>query len=281
MARQRQLTGWRGMRKDELIAALLADDGTLGESDSTQNGIAAPRTKKEAIRPTKSATRDDHLRIVAVSPEWMRAEWMIAESSVRRVESALGQHRRAATPVLRLFEITDDECQTHGRTFVCDTEISLETDEWFVRVDEPGRMYRLQLGMRAHDGEFYGICCSNPVEMPASEPVNGLSNSTSRRDGIHVPSRCAVDDAESDVQLEIEVDVTIRGRSHPSAIVTIDNEHQTLKPNGTFERSFSLVDGRHVLPALSVSADGRREQTIVLALERNTKRLAPRDHSRD
>lgn len=244
-----------------------------------KNGTMQSVTNVSTSRRPKSVKQEDVLKASAVSPEWMRAEWTISEASIRRVESALGQHRRSAAPVLRLYEITDDECQTHGRTFVGDTEISLETNEWFVRVDEPGQVYRLQLGMRAHDGEFYGICCSNPVEMPVSEPTQGLSGSPSERERLPVPARCELDDPEREMQLEIEVDVTIRGRAHARSVVTIDGEHQSLQANGTFQRSFPLADGRHVLPTVSTSVDGRREQTVVLALERNTKRLALRDSS--
>ena len=120
------------MRKDELIDALLAGDDPE-EAHSMKNGSTQSGNNVSTTRSPKSVKREDVLKAAAVSPEWMRAEWMISETSIRRVESALGQHRRSATPVLRLYEITDDECQTHGRTLVGDTDISLETNEWFVR----------------------------------------------------------------------------------------------------------------------------------------------------
>ncbi|MCA9024098.1 MAG: DUF4912 domain-containing protein [Planctomycetaceae bacterium] len=277
MARRRQLPRWHEMRKDELIDALLADDRERtieaqdGSTKSNTNGLAK-------FKPFDKANHNgDHLTIVAVSPEWMRAEWSIAEASLCRVKSAIGQQSRAATPVLRLYEITDDECQTHGRTRVCDTEISLETHEWFVRVDEPGRMYRLQLGMRAHDGEFYGVCSSNLVEMPQCAPSVAVQARRDRQSSREIPPRPSLELAETDVQFEIDADVTVRGRAHPQSVVTIDGEQIPLRVDGTFDWPCQLTDGRHILPVVCMSTDRRREQTIVLAFERNTKRLAEQD----
>jgi len=280
MARGRRLSGWHEMRKEELIDALRADG--RAEVKQSRDGNGQPLDDGRPLDDVtttmqpfvKSNTKDDHLTIAAVSPEWMRAEWSIADGSLCRVKSALGQDRRTATPILRLYEITDDECQTHGRTRVCDTEISLSSHEWFVRVDEPGRVYRLQLGMRAHDGEFYGICCSNLVEMPTGEHRADSGAIQGKQAMAPISSRLSLNNAETEVSFEVDADVTLRGRAQPQSVVTIDGEHIPLRADGTFDWPYKLTDGRHVLPAVCLSADGRREQTVVLALERNTKRLA-------
>ena len=51
-----------------------------------------------------------------------------------------------------------------------------------------------------------------------------------------------------------------------------------LRPDGTFTMLFSLPDSRQIIPAVATSADGAEERTIVLAVERNTKRLDPMVH---
>ncbi len=283
MARQRQVPGWHEMRKDQLVDALLADEPegqtspVIGQRLDWSNHDSAYAQQ----RPGTSTACDDRLTSTAVSSEWMRVEWSIAETSLNRVHSALGQQRRGAVPVLRLYEIADDESQTHGRTRVGDTEISLDTHEWFVRVDEPGRMYRLQVGIRANDGEFYGICCSNPVQMPAVN--HRTAAQASDADSLYFrPASCTTNsDPQNEVPFVIDVEVMLRGAAHPQSVVTIDDEHVPLRPDGTFDWTLALADGRHVLPTVCKSADGRREQTVVLALERNTKRLAKRDRDDD
>ncbi len=282
MARQRNVAGWHEMRKDQLIDALLADEPVEPPAPVTTNGWADNLSASTKQSQLEGTAHEDRLTASAVSPEWMRVEWTIAETSLSRVHSALGQHRRGAVPVLRLYEIADDECQTHGRTRVGDTEVDLGTHEWFVRVDEPGRVYRVQVGMRAHDGEFYGICCSNPVQMPA--PEHRAVVHASEADGRDFRSQFSFtngDTSGDDVPFALDAEVTLRGVAHPHAFITVDGEHVPQLPDGTFNWKFALADGRHVLPAVCKSADGRREQTIVIALERNTKRLARQDRSDD
>jgi hypothetical protein len=48
-----------------------------------------------------------------------------------------------------------------------------------------------------------------------------------------------------------------------------------LRPDGTFSLRFALPDGKIVLDAHAVSADGVEEQTIIPRVERNTERPEP------
>ncbi len=60
--------------------------------------------------------------------------------------------------------------------------------------------------------------------------------------------------------------------------MTLQGEPVKLRPDGTFTMRFSLPDGRQIIPAVATSPDGAEERTIVLAVERNTKRLEPLIH---
>ena len=70
----------------------------------------------------------------------------------------------------------------------------------------------------------------------------------------------------------------VYGKTDPTASVTLQNEPVKLRPDGTFTMRFSLPDSRQIIPAVATSTDGMEEQTIVLAVERNTKRLDPMIH---
>jgi hypothetical protein len=70
----------------------------------------------------------------------------------------------------------------------------------------------------------------------------------------------------------------VYGSTEPNARVTFQGEPVTLRPDGTFSLRFRLADGRHILPALAVSATGMEERTVVLAVERNTKSMEPIVH---
>ena len=79
----------------------------------------------------------------------------------------------------------------------------------------------------------------------------------------------------------LDADLVVHGTTEPSAKVTFQGEPIPLRPDGTFSLRFRLEDGRHIMPAVSVSCTGMEERTIVLAVERNTKTLEPVVHEEE
>src|SRR5581483_11721331 len=77
---------------------------------------------------------------------------------------------------------------------------------------------------------------------------------------------------------QLDAELIVYGATEPNAKVTLQGEPVKLRPDGTFTMRFSLPDGRQIIPAVASSADGVEERTIVLAVERNTKRLEPMIH---
>ena len=77
---------------------------------------------------------------------------------------------------------------------------------------------------------------------------------------------------------DIDAELIVFGRTDPNAKVTLQNDPVPLRSDGSFTMRFSLPDSRQIIPAVAVSADGLEEQTIVLAVERNIKRLDPTTH---
>lgn len=61
------------------------------------------------------------------------------------------------------------------------------------------------------------------------------------------------------------------GMTDSTAFVTMGDEPVNLNPDGTFTARVPLPDRRQVIPIVASSRDGVEEQTIVLAVERNTK----------
>ncbi len=77
---------------------------------------------------------------------------------------------------------------------------------------------------------------------------------------------------------EIDAKLVVFGRTDPSAHLTLNNDPIKLNADGSFRMIFNLPDSRQIIPAVAASADGVEERTIVLAIERNTKRLDPMIH---
>ena len=92
---------------------------------------------------------------------------------------------------------------------------------------------------------------------------------TSFGSGAWLPGR------ERKFWFRLDAELIVYGATEPRARVTLQGEPVQLRSDGTFTMRFSLPDGRQIIPAVAVSADGIEERTIVLAVERNTKQLEP------
>ena len=72
-------------------------------------------------------------------------------------------------------------------------------------------------------------------------------------------------------KLQVDAEMIVFGSTHPDAHVTLGSEPVKLRPDGTFTVRLSMPDRRQVIPVVASSGDGTKQQTIVLAVERNTK----------
>jgi hypothetical protein len=82
-------------------------------------------------------------------------------------------------------------------------------------------------------------------------------------------------DTGDDFQFQIDAAMIVFGSTRRDAHVTIGGEPVRLKPDGSFAVRLSLPDRRQVVPIIASTSDGTKQQTIVLAVERNTKFMEP------
>ena len=80
---------------------------------------------------------------------------------------------------------------------------------------------------------------------------------------------------QNDFNFNVDAEMIIYGSTKPDAHVTLAGEPIKLRSDGTFSLRMSLPDRRQVLPVVSSSSNGMEQQTIVLAVERNTKVMEP------
>jgi uncharacterized protein len=296
LARSRHVPGWHEMRKAELIKALKSqpdendpsafpstfpvahehsgsnDDWRAGSPDDLVGG-----RRVVGFRPLLQTVDrdDDHFVANHVAPHWIRAVWSLSSRTLTRTQAALGVARLKAEPVLRLYEVAGDERLSHSVTHISDTRIAADAHDWFVQFDRPGGIYQLQLGILTQDGEFHRLISSDridtaePLIRPAAQFARPPATETLDSNG-HVPfGRTTI------IPLIVEAELTIRGTTHPKAVMAIGTESLPLEEDGSFQYRRPLTDGRHVIPTTALSPDGRRQHTIVIALECNTKYLTP------
>jgi hypothetical protein len=190
MARERGVTGWHSMRKEELIRALVVAARRKTNVAGAGTGSRSPRPTKsaEVVRKpnvkidqlqdklarfrslafpsmggdSDTASRGDRLVVMVRDPYWLHAYWELSPRSIERARAALGQKWHGALPMLRLYRVKSESTMALER----DIPIHGGVRNWYVDVQDPPADYRLEIGYLAEDGSFYRLARSNEVSTP-------------------------------------------------------------------------------------------------------------------
>lgn len=266
-----------------------------------------PADKDLSARTAKSNVVKDRIFMTAPDAFWLHAIWELSVQSVQRAEAALGQDWYGAKPIIRLFDVTSQDTTSTSEAPVRDIPIHGGCNHWYIDVPQPPRSYRADIGYLTRGGRFFPLSRSNVVIPPkagASEeletglpgaearpatgsqptvdgqPIRELLDEQFRRPMKDTPfgTGAVLPGKLKKFHFAIDAELIVYGHTDPSATIRLQNEPVKLRPDGTFTMRLSLPDSRQIIPAVATSSDGMEEQTIVLAVERNTKRLDPQIH---
>ncbi len=196
LAKKKGLLGVGAMKKDELVAGLLAvAQKAKRQKDRksrarpqlaaarTTNGTVSPeeqieRSKYDVGVPTKDLSvkvprelpggyGKDRIVCMVRDPYWIHCYWEITRQAIQRAESALEQDWYGAKPILRLLDVTGHDSASHAaaESMVRDVEIHGGCNNWYLEVANP-RSYRVDVGYLAKNGRFYVISRSNTINTP-------------------------------------------------------------------------------------------------------------------
>lgn len=253
----------------------------------------------------------DQIILMVRDPYWLQAIWELMPNSVERAQAALSERWHGAKPVLRLITLpTNSTATTERVTRVID--IHGAVNNWYIDVQDPPSTYRVDIGYLATDGHFHSLARSNVLTTPQpgtpdvvdgnwsdvvenSERIFAMSggyNNKGERDQLREwlegrllrplgsPMVTRFGNGAEGVlaqhralNFSIDAEMIVYGVTEPTAFVTMGGEPVNLNADGTFTARVPLPDRRQVLPIVASSIDGVEEQTIVLAVERNTKTL--------
>ena len=247
-------------------------------------------------------------------PYWIHAFWEVSPRSIERAQSALGQEWHGARPVLRVLRIESGLQGSPSEQVVREIEVHGGVKNWFIDVREPLRC-RVEIGYRTVTGRFHALVRSNAVNTPAASQCDTLdahwgdivndcdriyamsggfspeNNSTELQELFEerlrrpmgppsaVRAEPAVDEEGEPTittfQLEVDAELIVYGATRPDAYVTLQGEPIKVQPDGTFRVRVDLPNKRQVLPIVASVPNGGGRQTVVMAVERNTKAMEP------
>ena len=361
MARKAGISGWHGMRKEELIRALLltarqrvskdryrartTSSGKNGPTSKLSPATARPsgrRTasssvtstqhhlrklsganpnsghqidqlinklataKNLASTPTKNTPCLDRLVVMVRDPYWLHANWELSQRSVHRAQVAMGGNWFQAQPILRLFQVDEDNSPTRAR----DIPIHGGVNHWYIDVQEPPLNYRLEIGYLAADDSFYSLARSNTVSTPPAGTSDAVDKNwadvAEHADRIYAMSGGYSTDGTSrelqelleerlnrplgspmktrygsgaaggrakSMEFAVDAELIVYGAVDQGAHVTLKGEPIALRSDGTFTVRISMPNRRQVIPIVASSSDGTLQRTISMIVERNTKIL--------
>ena len=264
--------------------------------------------------PALDATdRGDRIVLMVRDSFWLQAYWEVTSQSISRVKAAMAEWWHAAEPVIRLIEMTKADAGSPASERIA-REIVIHggVQNWYIDVADPPKTYRAELGYRAPDDRFVGLARSNSVDTPvpgSSESADhnwsdvasncdrifALSGGDSgsggelkqlfeerlqRPMGSPMITRFGVGAEQAlgkqrRFEFELDTEMIVFGRVSPESHVVLAGEPVIVESDGTFMVRVSMPDRRQVIPVVASSGDGLEQQTIVLAVERNTKALDP------
>lgn len=256
----------------------------------------------------------DRLILMVRDAYWLHAHWDITRQTVERARVSIAENWHNAKPVVRMLKLEDNGTTNNAETVFKDIEIHGGVRNWYIEVETPGSSFKIQLGYLTANGRFYELIRSNTVTMPVAgskEVVDDhWADIAKDAERIYAMSGGYNEDTQSgdleevfeerlkrsmDVDVlsqfgsgaegslkrskqfffDVDAELIVFGNTHADAHVNVGGEPVKVRSDGSFSIRLPLPDRRQVLPATARSRDGVDEQTVVIAVERNTKVMEP------
>jgi len=299
--------------KPEIVAKIRsAQAGKELRKDLAQPAAKTSLTPLNPVPPIVKGK--DRLILMVRDPYWIHAHWDIMRHSVDRAKAALAENWHTVKPILRLLKLDDSGTTNNSEVIHRDIEIHGGVRNWYIDVDSPPSRFKLLMGYLCANGRFYELARSNIVLTPApggkeatddhwadiatdAEHIysmsGGYGDDTQTGDLTEVFEERLKRTMDADVlsqfgsgaegslkrhkqfHFDVNAELVVFGSTHPEAHVSVGIEPVKVRSDGSFSIRLPLPDRRQVLPATAKSRDGVDEQTVVIAVERNTKVMEP------
>jgi hypothetical protein len=292
------------------VSSYLKDKASgKGNGITRSNGNPIPKLKKD-----KNGMKKDRVVLLVRDAYWLQAWWELTPHSMERAKAALAEQWHTANPVIRLVLVEVGGTTSSAEQVIRDIPIHGGVKTWYIDIKESPKSYRVDIGFLATSGKFFSLARSNSVTTPRpgkssmveedwtdiadnceqiyalsggytdeSTPVEIqelLEEQLGRPVGLPSGSRFGVGaekmlNRPRDFELKVNAEIIIYGTAKANSHVTLAGTPVKLAPDGSFSARLSMPNRRQVLPIVAASSDGVEKQTVVLAIERNTKVMEP------
>jgi hypothetical protein len=273
--------------------------------------LAGERKDISSISPNGDT---DRIVLMVRDAYWLHSYWEISNRAVIRAKAAMAEHWHTAKPVLRVLKSCSANATSAAELVERDIEIHGGVNNWFIDVNDPPKTFRVEIGYLSSLGKFYGVARSNSVTTPQTNSSDmadqNWADMANNCDKILAQSGAySVEGNDGELQrlfeerlrrpmgspmitrygvgaqaalqkkqafsFDVDAEMIVFGSTQPDSHVMLAGEPVKVRPDGTFTIRMSMKDGRQVMPVVSCSSDGMQQQTIILAVERNTKTMEP------
>ncbi len=301
LAKKHCIPGWHPMRKEELVRVLVAATRYRKNESQHRNGrtkvVQSRRNRPAKIQSSNGKPQRKLLEVRDLSaagdngrqnskwknqivarvcdPFWVLVQWGFSRDMIARAEAALGSEWHQARPVIRIYDVTSNETTNSMKVWVRDVEIHGGQDHWYIQVDDPAHSYQLHIGYLTPSDRFFALAHSESIQTSrdvSSRPLRRRSPLSTQN--MSTLSRRHASD--SDFEFRIDAELVVSGVTHPQAELTFSGVAVDLEQDGSFQFQLDLPNGRQLFPVVMITPNGREQRTIVLAVERNTKKLEPK-----
>ena len=259
-----------------------------------------------------TVTVKDRLVLMVRDPYWLQANWEITPNGVHRARAALAEHWHTSRPILRIIELPDAGKRSAVERVWKDIAIHGGVSNWYIDVTDPPGSFRAEIGYRATNDRFHALARSNSVTTPkpgATEIIDGnwadvaanseriyalsggydptpgsdelqelLEERLRRPLGSPMNTRFGqgaegILPRKSPLRLNVDAEIVVHGVTSAGAHLTSAGEPVAVNDDGSFTMRLPFPNARKVVPIVATTADGVEEQTVILAVERNTKTM--------
>lgn len=296
-------TAKNGTVKNGTVELGTAAHGPGKNGDDRRAPVARPRSPSRQMTAADDSSADA-MHGEFFEPGWLRVQWSISHATRLRAASQLGGGWVPAQVVLRVLDVSRGDVSTTASRVLAEIPLPADAKLWFVPVSRSVQLVRVHIAFVKDAGRFVSVLQS-PVIKSVRVPVEELtaaadgdsamsmsvskSRRRSRRRAALNPQFGPIDlgptvaqmAASTLSQLDLAAELRLIGRAQPRSRITFDDQQILVDATGTFSATLSQPEGRQVVGLTIASPDGRRKQTVVFSLEKNTRVLEPDIHDHD